>query len=161
MERPKTNPKMVVYLVGALKNKNVPIVANQLRESLGKDVEVFSSWYHSSPDADKWNLQCCKEQGLSYKETLLEWGSQNSYKFDKKHLNRAHIVIGLMKIGRSGHLEVGYSCGKGKKTYMFFAEGVPDRIDIMYSFLNDIFFDINDLIAQLKEDLKQRIKLSK
>ena len=131
MERQKTNPIMVVYLVGALKNKNVPIVANQLRAALGNDVEIFSSWYHASEDADRWNYRCCKERGLSYKEMLEEWGSQNVYHFDKKHLNRAHVVIGLFKIGRSGHLELGYSVGRGKRVYMLFENQFPDRLDVI------------------------------
>ncbi|MEK6882986.1 MAG: hypothetical protein AABY22_25405, partial [Nanoarchaeota archaeon] len=145
----KTNPKLVVYLVGALKNKNIPIVANKLRKVLGKEVEIFSSWYHSSPDADSFNLKCCKERGLDYKETLLEYGSRNSYDFDKKHLTRAHVVVGLMKFGRSGMLELGWSLGKGKKGYILFPSP-PERCDIMLNFLDNIFFNFSDLIKQLK-----------
>lgn len=157
MKREETVKGLVIYLVGSLRNENVPIISNKLRKALGENVEIFNSWYHASPDADEFNLKCCKDRGLNYKETLLDWGSQNSFNFDKFHLNRADIVVGLMKIGRSGHLELGYACGIGKKTYMLFPDGEPETCDIMYNFLNDIFFDIDKLIEQLKSDLENKV----
>lgn len=34
--------KRMIYIIGSLRNKNVPIVANKLRK-LNKDWEIFSS----------------------------------------------------------------------------------------------------------------------
>lgn len=36
--------KRVIYIIGSLRNKNVPIVANKLRAA-NKDWEIFDSWY--------------------------------------------------------------------------------------------------------------------
>ena len=144
--------KRKIYIIGALKNEQVPIIANRLRVVFGKNVEIFEEWYYSSPDADVWLHQECKKRGLSYKEALNTHAAKNTFNFDKRHLDEATDVIMLMPAGKSGHLELGYCSNPlaKKRTYVLF-DGEPDRIDIMYQFATDIFFNFEDLVTELKQ----------
>ena len=150
MKRPEKKYKRVIYLIGSLKNENIPVLANKLRKEFGPDVDVFDSWYYPSPDADEWLHKCCKERGLSYKETLQDWGAQHVFEFDKSHLNRATDVVLVMPAGKSGHLELGYSKGLSKRGFVYFENGSPEKVDIMYLFADDLFFSYDELVAGLK-----------
>ena len=140
--------KRVLYFVGSLRNKQVPIFSNQLRQE-NSDWEVFDSWYAPGPHADDYLRDYCKGKGLSYKETLQDWAATHIYAFDHKHLMRATDVVMIMPTGKSGHLELGFALGKGKRGYIFFTE-TPKRVDVMYQFATDIFFDFNELVSELK-----------
>jgi hypothetical protein len=54
-----------------------------------------------------------------------------------------------MPTGKSGHLELGYSLGKGKRGYILFDQE-PERWDVMYQFATGIFFNQDDLLAELR-----------
>lgn len=140
----------VIYIMGSLKNKNIPIIANKLRKDMGPTVEIFDDWYFPSEDADDWLHKCCKDRGLNYKQTLATWGAKHIFAFDKTHLDRATDVVLVMPAGKSAHLELGYSIGKGKRGFILFSD-IPERIDIMYQFANNLFFEYNELLEELKK----------
>jgi hypothetical protein len=54
-----------------------------------------------------------------------------------------------MPAGKSGHLELGYMLGQGKRGYVLF-DKEPERWDIMYQFATDDFFCKEELVAELK-----------
>lgn len=143
------NKNRVIYIIGSLKNKNVPIIANKLRKEFPKS-EVFDSWYYCSEDADDWLRDCCKAKGLNYKQTLKDHAATHIFEFDKKHIIRSTDVVMVMPAGKSGHLELGWSLGQGKRGYVLF-DKEPDRVDIMYQFATDIFFDFDELVSELKK----------
>ena len=143
------NKKRVIYIIGSLRNKNIPIVANKLREA-NKDWEIFENWHSSGPEADDFLRDYCKGKGLSYKETLKDPAAVNTYNFDKRHMTRATDVVMVMPAGKSGHLELGWAIGKGKRGYVLF-DKEPERVDIMYQFSKDLFFDFNELVEELKK----------
>ncbi|HJX05792.1 MAG TPA: hypothetical protein VJ461_03715 [Candidatus Nanoarchaeia archaeon] len=139
----------VVYIIGALKNWKVIDLANKLSKEFPK-CEFFCSWITPGPEADEYLRKYGKKRGLNYKETLQDWGAKHVFDFDKTHLNRSDIVIMLMPCGKSGHLELGYSIGKGKLGYVLFPKE-PKRIDVMYQFAADLFFNTDDLIGELRK----------
>ena len=141
--------KKVIYIIGALKNWKVIDLANKLGKIFPK-YEFFCSWICPGPKADFYLRQYGKKRGLNYKETLQDWGAKHIFNFDKTHLDRANIVIMLMPCGKSGHLELGYSRGKGKKGYVLFPKE-PKRLDVMYQFASDLFFNEKDLIKVLRK----------
>jgi hypothetical protein len=146
----------VVYLVGSLRDKNVPIVGEKLRQGTG--YEVFDQWWTASEDADDWLRDYFKFRGLSYKDAIHSYAAKHIFEFDKHHLDRADAGVLLMPAGKSCHLELGYLAGQGKKTYVLF-DKEPERVDIMYNFATDVFFNIDDLITTLKglnEDISSR-----
>lgn len=55
----------------------------------------------------------------------------------------------LMPAGKSGHLELGYVLGQGKRGYILFDED-PERYDIMIQFATNIFFSKEELIDYLR-----------
>lgn len=140
---------MVVYLIGALKNKKIPLIGNELRK-LG--FEVFDDWFSPGPEADDFWREYEKTKTSSYKQALNGWAAKHIFEFDKHHLDRSDITILVMPAGKSGHLELGYCVGRGKITYVLFDEE-PERWDIMYQFANDVFFDLEDLKNELRKYL--------
>ena len=141
--------KRIIYLIGSLRNRTgVMNVANRLQK-ISPDWEIFTSWLAPGPRADDYLRDYGKMKGLSYEETLKDYASTHIFEFDKFHIDRATDVIAIMKIGRSGHLELGYAVGKGKRGYILFDE-TPKRVDIMYQFATQIFFNFNDLVKELK-----------
>ena len=139
----------VIYVAGSLRNKNVPNVANELRK-INKDWEIFDSWFAPGPHADDFLRDYCKGKGLSYKETLQDWAATHIYAFDRKHILRSTDIVMVMPCGKSGHLELGFGLGRGKRGYIYFTE-TPKRVDVMYQFATDIFFNLNELISELKK----------
>lgn len=140
---------MKVYLIGSLKNQQyIPELANRIGE-LGYD--AFADWIAPGPEADDFLLTYSKTRGRNYKQTLQSYAAQHVFEFDKHHIDEADIGILVMPAGKSGHLELGYMAGKGKRTYIFFAEGEPERVDVMYLFADDVFFSEAELLASLNE----------
>jgi hypothetical protein len=145
----KNNKKRIIYIIGSLRNQNIPKVANQLRKE-NPNWEVFDSWFSPGPKADDFLRDYCINKGFDYKQTLKDWASTHIFEFDKKHISRATDVVMVMPCGKSGHLELGWARGKGKRGYILF-DKTPERVDIMYQFATDIFFNQNELIQELKK----------
>jgi hypothetical protein len=140
----------MIYIIGGLKNKNVPVVANKLRK-VNHEWEVFDSWYSPGPDADDYWRAYEKAKGSTYKEALASWAAMHIFEFDKFHLERATDVVLVMPCGKSAHLELGWAIGKGKKSYILF-DKEPVRWDVMVQFADDVFFELNGLIQALKRN---------
>lgn len=139
--------KKVIYLIGSLRNEKIPHIANQLRK-LG--FEVFDDWFSPGPEADDFWRNYEKTRGSTYKQALKNWAGKHIYEFDKFHIDRADIGIMYMPAGKSGHLELGYMIGKGKRCFVLFDEE-PERWDVMYQFAEDVYFSFEELAKKLKE----------
>ena len=137
----------MIYLIGALKNWKVIDIAKRLRE---EGHEVFDSWISPGPEADEFLRKYSKRRGLTHKEIMNDWSVTHIYEFDKFHLDRADTVIMVMPCGKSGHIELGYAIGKGKKGYILF-DKEPSKYDIMHRFADGIFYDLNELIKEVKK----------
>jgi len=138
--------EQVVYLMGSLKNENIPHMANQIRE-LGFG-EVFDDWFSPGPNADDYWRDYEKVRGSSYKQALTNWAGKHVFEFDKFHIDRADIGILVMPAGKSGHLELGYMIGSGKKCFIVFDEE-PERWDVMYQFAHGLCFSFDELKEEL------------
>lgn len=149
MKKIRNGKKRVIYIVGSLRNGNVPQIANKLR-SVNPQWEIFDSWFAPGPHADDFLRDYCKGKNMNYKQTLKDWAATHIFAFDKKHIDRSTDVVMVMPAGKSGHLELGYARGRGKRAYILFAEE-PKRVDVMYQFATDIFFQFDELVAELKK----------
>lgn len=143
-----------IYLVGSLANDNIPFIGNKLRE-LG--FEVVDDWWSPGNLADSYLKHYAKIRGLNYKQTLQTYAAQHIFEFDKELMDNSDICVLVMKAGRSAHMEFGYFRGCGKPGYILF-DKEPSRVDIMYQFATDIFFNIDDLIKELKQHKKNEKK---
>ena len=135
----------MIYLIGSLRNPEVPRIANQFRE-LG--IEVFDDWYSAGPEADdKW-----KEyeigRGRSYAEALQGFAAQHVFEFDRTHLERADTVVLILPAGKSGHLELGWALGRGKRGYILLDS--VDRWDVMYQFANVVTTELEEIIDDIR-----------
>lgn len=145
----KKRKKIKVYLIGSLRNPEVPKLAEKIRE-LG--FEVFDDWYAAGPEADdKWR-DYEKARGHTYKEALKGFAADHVYKFDLKHLNECDIAVLHLPTGKSGHLELGYVIGKGKISYILLDN--PERWDVMYLFARGVFNSFEELKEELKKYLR-------
>lgn len=136
--------KLRIYLIGSLRNPQIPQAANMLR-NVG--YEVFDDWYAAGPEADdKWR-DYEKQRGHSYIEALDGFAANHVFDFDYFHLQRADIGVLWLPAGKSGHLELGYLLGQGKPGYIVMDN--PDRWDVMYKFATAVCPDSHELLVEL------------
>ncbi len=136
---------MIIYLIGSLRNPQVPVIAEQLRAA---GHETFDDWYAAGPEADdKWR-DYERGRGRSYPEALSGYAAGHVFDFDRHHLERADAVVLMLPAGKSGHLELGWAIGRGKPGYILLDD--PERWDVMYKFATGVFYSVDDLIMALK-----------
>lgn len=134
----------MIYLIGSLRNDKIPSIANSI-EAAG--YEVFADWYAAGPEADdKWR-DYEKARGRTYLKALRGYAAQNVFTFDRRHLERADTVILVAPAGKSGHLELGWALGKGKRGYYLLDN--PDRWDVMLQFCTLVTDKLEDILEDL------------
>lgn len=149
---------MKVYVVGSLKNENVPRLANRIRAEVG--CNVFDDWYAPGPRADEYWQAYEKQAGRTYRQAIHGKASRNVVLFDQANLDSSTHCVLLMPAGKSGHLETGYMA-YAKKAYVLFEKepGPEDRWDQMYGLVlkngGDVLFDEEELIQLLKKEFEQ------
>ncbi len=131
----------MIYLIGSLRNPEVPNIANILRED---GHEVFDDWYSAGPEADdKWR-DYERGKGHDYRTALRGYAAQHVFEFDRTHLLRADEVLLILPAGKSGHLELGWALGQGKPGYILLDN--PDRWDVMYQFAHGVFVSVKEFV---------------
>lgn len=149
---------MIIYLIGSLRNPQVPIIAEQLRAA---GHEVFDDWYAAGPEADdKWR-DYEQARGHSYIEGLSGLAANHVYRFDRTHLDRCEAAVLVLPAGRSGHLELGYVIGTGKPGYLLLDDS--ERWDVMYRFADGVYYLVDELVTALQPEppLSQRYACAK
>jgi hypothetical protein len=137
---------LTIYLIGSLRNPEIPLIGNRLREA---GIDTFDEWHDAGPEADDYWKKDQQTRGRSYTEALESYAADHVFEFDKFHLDRCDGSILILPAGRSGHIELGYMIGKGKPSYVLFDKD-SDRWDVMYRFASGVFFDLEELIKELK-----------
>lgn len=141
---------MVIYLIGSLRNPEIPKIAEQLRSP---DIEIFDDWFSAGEFADDALRDYYRKRGFGYQAILESHAAKHIFSFDKHHLDRADCGILVMPAGKSGHLELGYLRGQGKTCYILM-DKEPERVDIMHQFANGgVFFDVQALKSTLENDV--------
>jgi hypothetical protein len=136
----------MIYLIGSLRNGEIPRIAQQLR---AEGFHVFDDWHCPGPEADEFWHSYEVARGRSYKEALDAPHAWNVYEYDKRHLQISDAAVMVMPAGRSGHIELGFMAGIGKKTYILF-DKEPERWDIMYRFADQVCYSVDELVEELK-----------
>ena len=134
-----------LYLIGSLRNPQIPIIGTYLRD-LG--VDVFDDWHSAGERADDAFYEYEKQRGRSYKESLKSYAAKHIFAFDLYHLNRCDSACLVLPAGKSGHLELGYMVGQGKRGFILL-DGEPERIDQMHQFAEEVFYTKEELGAYL------------
>ena len=139
-----------VYLIGSLRNQEIPHIADAIRKETG--LEVFDDWFSPGPEADDYWRKYEQSRGRTYKEALQGWAGKHVFEFDKHHLDTSDGAILVLPAGKSGHLELGYAIGSGKPAFVFFPDGEPERWDVMYQFATGIAFSMDELIEMVRKE---------
>lgn len=141
----------VLYLIGSLRNPEVPKIGNSLRE-LG--FEVFEDWYGAGETADDSWQKYEQGRGRTYGQALDGYASRHIVSFDYTHLKRCDGAVLVMPAGKSGHLELGLVMGQGKPGFVLF-DGQPERWDQMYGLTKlvggDVAFSRYSLVDKLRK----------
>ena len=135
-----------IYLIGSLKNLEIRNIANKLR-TIGYD--VFDDWISGGSDMDRAWQEYEKLRDRTYKEAVRGYHARNVFNFDRYHLDKADIGILILPAGRSGHLELGYMIGAGKRGFVLF-DKEPEHFDQMYQLCEDIFFSFDEMLEYFK-----------
>lgn len=142
---PVVQPKQKsIYVIGSLRNDNIPKVAAALR---AQGYDVFDDWYSAGPEADDYWKKYEEARGHDYYTALQGFAANHVFQFDRSHLDRCDAAVLVLPAGRSGHLELGYVAGRGKPTYILHDN--PDRWDVMYRFATAVVPDVDGLIKEL------------
>lgn len=136
---------MKIYIIGALKNPAIPEIANKLS---AEGHTTFADWYSPGPEADQCWQAYERTRGRGYREAVYGPHSVHAFEFDKHYLDACDAAVMVMPAGKSGHLELGYAAGKGKRTFVLF-DGEPDRFDLMYLLAERVVFSVEELIEEL------------
>jgi nucleoside 2-deoxyribosyltransferase len=139
-----------IYIVGSLRNTNVPLVGDKLREA---GFEAFEQWYSAGPEADDHFKQYHIDRGNSYEESLKSYAAKHIFSFDKFHLDRCDAALLVLPAGRSCHIELGYVIGQGKPAYVLL-DNEEGRWDLMYQFATGIYSNLETLIKELNNHAK-------
>lgn len=136
---------MIIYLIGSLRNPEVPKIGATLRAH-GHD--VFDDWYAAGPTADDTWRDYEQSRGRGFVDALAAYSAQHTYAFDYTHVNRADAGVLILPAGKSGHLELGYMLGRGKRGYILLNQE-PERFDVMYNFATNVVSTLDELIQCL------------
>jgi len=136
---------MKLYLIGSLRNPEVPLLAARLR---AQNHEIFDDWFCAGPRADDHWMEYEKARGHNYAQALEGYAANHVFEYDRSHLDRAEGGVLLLPAGKSGHLEAGYLLGQ-KKPVWILMPGEPTRYDVMYRFATGVFTDEQALFNAL------------
>jgi len=139
---------VLVYLVSSLKNKQVVEVANALEAN---GITPFTDWQCPGPDADDFLRDHYAARGKTFQDAMASAAVECIWQFDKMWLDRSDVCVMVMPCGKSGHLELGYAIGRGKPSYILY-DSVPERIDVMHRYAHGLFFSVEELIKELKNE---------
>lgn len=135
----------MIYLIGSLRNPRVLDVSKALR---AEGFDVFEDWYSAGKIADDCWKGYEEARGHSYIEALQGYAAKHVFAFDKFHISRANAVVLVAPAGKSGHLELGWALGQGKKGY-YLLEPDNDRWDVMLQFCDGVADSIEMLLTML------------
>jgi hypothetical protein len=141
-----------IYIIGSLRDQNVPAVAAAFRK---RGFDVFDDWFAAGPTADDSWREYEIARGHTYEQALEGRAANHVFSYDKSHLDSSDVVVMVLPCGKSGHLELGYSIGRGKKAYILL-NGDYDRWDVMYRFATGVFRDLDALIEKVEGDGLER-----
>lgn len=131
-----------IYVIGSLRNEAIPEVADSLR---GVISDVFDDWFAAGPEADDYWKKYEKLRGRNYQDALKGYAANHVFSFDKSHLDRCDAAVLVLPAGKSGHLELGYAIGSGKRCFILLDEE-DIRWDVMYQFAERVFNNKEEMI---------------
>ena len=138
---------MKVYLIGSLRNPNIPVLGNELR---AKGYEIFDDWYAAGERADDEWQTYEQGRGHTFVEALKGFAAWHVFEYDKFHIDTSDVGVLMLPTGKSGHIEFGMFVGQNKPTFILL-DGEPERFDVMYRSATAVCATKTKLFAELRK----------
>lgn len=137
----------MIYVMGSLKNPNIPEVARFLRKN---GYDAFDGWFAAGPTADKAWKAYAVGNGWSYKQALASPFCTTAYEFDYAHLVQCKAGVLVMPAGKSAHVELGLLRGWNRPVWILH-EGEPpgDEWELMPKLATDMAYSLGELLMLL------------
>lgn len=142
----------LIYVIGSLRNPNIPNIGAQLRAA---GYNVFNDWFSAGPGADDAWRDHEKSKGHRLKQALESPAAKHAFALDKEWLDKADIVVLALPAGKSGHLEFGRATGQDKPSFVLL-DNDPERYDLMYQFATGVAENMEDLLTQIRRSIMNR-----
>lgn len=136
---------MRLYLVGSLRNPQIPSIARALRAA-GHD--VFDDWFAAGERADDSWREYEMARGHTYLEGLRGKAAEHIVDFDFANMITSDAAVLVAPAGKSAHLELGWFLGQGKPGHILL-EPDTQRWDVMFRLATGVHNDLDALIAAL------------
>lgn len=145
------NKKPLVYIIGSLRNKQIPQVAKIVREA---GYDAFDNWYAAGERADDSWQEYSHIRGATYTDALASREANHVFRFDKAYLDLCSAAILVLPAGKSGFLELGYVTGLNKPTYILLDESIEEnRYDVMPQFARVVTSNLEIILEDLKSSI--------
>lgn len=146
-----------IYVIGSLRNPEIPRIGRALRET---GLDTFEDWHSAGPRADDHWKEYEVSRGRTFQEALDGYACKHVFDFDSFHINRCDAVLLVLPAGKSGHLELGYAIGRGKRGFILLDDDKTSggmnldssRWDIMYRFAEKVFVSEQEMLEFFKSD---------
>lgn len=139
---------MKLYLIGSLRNPQIPVLAKLLRTEF-PDLVVFDDWYAAGPHADDHWRDYEKARGHNLRTALHGFAAGHVFEYDKYHLETSELVCLVAPAGKSAAIELGYAVRGGSVGFMLLDEE-PDRFDVMFKFAPIICYSADELVKEVR-----------
>ena len=121
---------MKVYVASSWRNTHQSLVVDALR-AIGDEVYDFRNppkrgrGFHWSDIDENWQLWSPEK----YRDSLDHDVAVSGFESDLDAMEWADAFVLVMPCGRSAHLEMGWACGRGKKTIILLDNGEPELMN--------------------------------
>lgn len=99
-------------------------------------------WSEIDPNWQKWTTQ-------QYVAALEHEYAKFGFNRDFEAMKVSDACVLVLPCGRSANAEAGWMKGAGKKVFVYIPPNVQIEPELMYKMFDGIFFDIQDILAQL------------
>jgi hypothetical protein len=139
---------MRIYVASSWRNPHQPDVVKALRAA-GHEVYDFRNpgpgkrgfaWSELDPDWLSWDA-------ARYREALRHPVAQAGFASDHGGMEWADAFVMVLPCGRSAHLELGWACGRGKRTMILALD--YNEIELMCLEADEICLSVEEVIAHL------------
>ena len=144
---------MNIYVASSWRNDYQPMVVKALRK-VGYEVYDFKSpkgddygfhWSEIDGGWQKWNFE-------EYINALNHPLSESDFKSDMDALEWADVCVLVLPCGRSAHLELGWSIGKGKRTAILHHSAQQIEPELMAKMVDGQFNSVGAILHWLDTD---------
>ena len=140
---------MKIYVASSWRNQYQPAVVKALRDA-GHEVYDFRNppnggkgfhWSDIDKDWHGWS-------NVQYRQALEHPIAKAGFQSDMDGLLWCEVCVLVLPCGRSAHLELGWSIGDSKRTYILSIDS--HEPELMYKMVDKICISIDELLSELK-----------